>query len=263
MIQQMVTTETDSRGVATVTLDNPSKHNAFDDQLIAQIKTIFDALEADIGVRIVILQATGRSFSAGADLAWMRRMADYSYEENHSDATSMAAMFRRINTLSKPTIARVQGAAFGGGVGLAAVCDLVFATPAVSFCLSEVKLGLIPAVISPFVSAAIGPRAARRYCMTAERFSAATALDLGLVSELCEETELDQRIETTVEILLNNGPLAMAAAKQLVADVAALPITDQLVAETSRRIAEIRGSEEGREGLNAFLEKRSAAWIVG
>lgn len=261
MIQQMVITETDSRGVATVTLNNADKHNAFDDQLIAQISATFDALEADLGVRIVILQATGRSFSAGADLAWMRRMADYSYDENHRDATLMAAMFRRINTLSKPTIARVHGAAFGGGVGLAAVCDLVFATPAASFCLSEVKLGLIPAVISPFVVAAIGPRAARRFCMTAERFSAATALELGLVSELCEEAELDNRIQAIIEKLLINGPAAMAASKQLVADVAGAPINDELVAETSRRIAEIRGSDEGREGLNAFLEKRSASWI--
>jgi len=261
VIQQMVITETDSRGVATVTLDNADKHNAFDDQLIAQISASFEALEADPGVRIVILQATGRSFSAGADLGWMRRMADYSFDENQRDATLMAAMFRRINSLSKPTIARVHGAAFGGGVGLAAVCDLVFATPAASFCLSEVKLGLIPAVISPFVCAAIGPRAARRYCMTAERFSAATALQLGLVSELCEEAELDSRIQAMVERLLINGPAAMAAAKQLVADVAGAPITDELVAETSRRIAEIRGSDEGREGLNAFLEKRSASWI--
>ena len=257
----MVITETDSRGVATVTLDNPDKHNAFDDQLITQISATFDALEADPGVRIVILQATGRSFSAGADLSWMRRMADYSFDENQRDASLMAAMFRRINTLSKPTIARVHGAAFGGGVGLAAVCDLVLATPGASFCLSEVKLGLIPAVISPFVCAAIGPRAARRYCMTAERFSAARALELGLVSELCEDAELDNRIQAIVEKLLINGPTAMAAAKQLVADVAGAPITDQLVVETSRRIAEIRGSQEGREGLNAFLEKRSASWI--
>lgn len=261
MIQQRVISETDSRGVATVTLNNPDKHNAFDDQLIAQISATFETLEADSAVRLVILQAAGRSFSAGADLAWMRRMADYSYEENHRDASLMGAMFRRINTLSKPTIARVHGAAFGGGVGLAAVCDLVFATPAASFCLSEVKLGLIPAVISPFVSAAIGPRAARRYCMTAECFSAATALELGLVSELCENAELDSCIQIVVETLLANGPAAMAAAKQLVADVAAAPITDELVADTSRRIAEIRGSEEGREGLNSFLEKRSAAWI--
>jgi len=258
---KMVLMETDSRGVATVTLNNADKHNAFDDQLIAQISATFEALESDPAVRIVILQAAGRSFSAGADLGWMRRMADYSYEENYRDATLMAAMFRRINELSKPTIARVHGAAFGGGVGLAAVCDLVFATAAASFCLSEVKLGLIPAVISPFVCAAIGPRAARRYCMTAEGFSAATALHLGLVSELCEEAELDNRIQAVVEKLLANGPAAMTAAKQLVAHVAGAPLNDQLTAETSRRIAEIRGTQEGREGLNAFLEKRSAAWI--
>ena len=261
MIEQMVITETDSRGVATVTLNNPDKHNAFDDDLIAQLSRTFETLEADPAVLVVVLQGAGRSFSAGADLAWMRRMADYSYEENHRDARLMAAMFRRINSLSKPTIARVHGAAFGGGVGLAAVCDLVFATAAASFCLSEVKLGLIPAVISPFVIAAIGPRAARRYCMTAEGFSAATALQLGLVSELCEDSELDSRIQAMVEKLLVNGPGAMAAAKQLVADVADAPISDQLVAETSRRIAEIRGTDEGREGLNAFLEKRSPTWI--
>ncbi len=261
MATETVTSRIDSRGVAVVTLNNPNKHNVFDDHLITQISAIFEALEADQSVRVVILQAEGRSFSAGADLGWMRRMADYSHGENISDATLMAEMFRRINTLSKPTIARVQGPAFGGGVGLVACCDLVFATPAAIFCLSEVKLGLIPAVISPFVVAAIGARAARRYCMTAERFSADTALELGLISELCEETELDTGINSMVELLLANGPRAMTAAKKLVADVAGVPLTDELVAETSRRIAEIRGSEEGREGLSAFLQKRSAAWI--
>lgn len=260
-MEQMVITQKDVRGVATVTLNNPDKHNAFDNNLIAQISATFDALEADSFVRVVILQGAGRSFSAGADLAWMRRMADFSHDENISDATLMAEMFRRINSLSKPTIAKVHGAAFGGGVGLVACCDLVFATPAASFCLSEVRIGLIPAVISPFVISAIGARAARRYAMTAERFDAATARQLGLVSELCEEAELDQRIEGLVETLLANGPCAMAAAKQLIADVAGAPITDQLMAETSQRIAVIRGSEEGREGVSAFLQKRAASWI--
>ena len=260
-MEQMVITQKDVRGVATVTLNNPDKHNAFDNNLIAQISATFDALEADSLVRVVILQGAGRSFSAGADLAWMRRMADFSHDENISDATLMAEMFRRINSLSKPTIAKVHGAAFGGGVGLVACCDLVFATPAASFCLSEVRIGLIPAVISPFVISAIGARAARRYAMTAERFDAATARQLGLVSELCEEAELDQRIEGLVETLLANGPCAMAAAKQLIADVAGAPITDQLMAETSQRIAVIRGSEEGREGVSAFLQKRAASWI--
>ncbi len=260
-MEQMVTTQKDVRGVATVTLNNPDKHNAFDNNLIAQISATFGALEEDSSVRVVILQGAGRSFSAGADLAWMRRMADFSHDENIGDANLMAEMFRRINSLSKPTIAKVHGAAFGGGVGLVACCDLVFATPAASFCLSEVRIGLIPAVISPFVIAAIGARAARRYAMTAERFDAATAVQLGLVSELCEEAELDQRIEGLVETLLANGPRAMAAAKQLIADVAGAPITDQLMADTSQRIAVIRGSEEGREGVTAFLQKRAASWI--
>jgi methylglutaconyl-CoA hydratase len=260
-MEQMVTTQKDVRGVATVTLNNPDKHNAFDNNLIAQISATFGALEEDSSVRVVILQGAGRSFSAGADLAWMRRMADFSRDENIGDANLMAEMFRRINSLSKPTIAKVHGAAFGGGVGLVACCDLVFATPAASFCLSEVRIGLIPAVISPFVIAAIGARAARRYAMTAERFDAATAVQLGLVSELCEEAELDQRIEGLVETLLANGPRAMAAAKQLIADVAGAPITDQLMADTSQRIAVIRGSEEGREGVTAFLQKRAASWI--
>ncbi|MGI9285692.1 MAG: enoyl-CoA hydratase/isomerase family protein [Pseudomonadales bacterium] len=257
----MIEVEVDSNGVATVTLNRPAIHNAFDDTMIAALTNAFQQAGDDGQVRALVLAAAGKSFSAGGDLNWMRRMASYSHEENLRDADMLAIMLRTLNYLPKPTIARVQGAAFGGGVGLVSCCDMAVATSRASFCLSEVKIGLIPATISPYVVRAIGERAARRYFTTAERFSATTALKLGLVSELAEHDQLDDCISGLVECLLNNGPEAITKAKQLVFDVAGREVNDTLVASTSRAIADVRGSAEGQEGLTAFLEKRKPNWI--
>lgn len=253
----------DALGRATVTLNRPEIHNAFDDTLIARLTAELKQLEADPQVRVVLLAANGRSFSAGADLNWMRRMADYSREENLADAMGLAELMRTLDGLSRPTIALVQGAAFGGGVGLAAACDIVLATPRASFCLSEVRLGLIPAVISPYVIAAIGARQARRYFLTAERFDAAEGRRLGLVHEIVEAEDLKTRAESLSRTLLSNGPNALAAAKRLVADVAIAAPDERLLADTAERIAELRSSAEGREGLNAFFEKRQPSWKRG
>lgn len=253
----------DALGRATVTLNRPEIHNAFDDTLIARLTAELKQLEADPQVRVVLLAASGRSFSAGADLNWMRRMADYSREENLADAMGLAELMRTLDGLSRPTIALVQGAAFGGGVGLAAACDIVLATPRASFCLSEVRLGLIPAVISPYVIAAIGARQARRYFLTAERFDAAEGRRLGLVHEIVEAEDLKTRAESLSRTLLSNGPNALAAAKRLVADVAIAAPDERLLADTAERIAELRSSAEGREGLSAFFEKRQPSWKRG
>ncbi|BFM13374.1 gamma-carboxygeranoyl-CoA hydratase [Simiduia litorea] len=250
----------DARGVVTVTMNQPDKHNAFDDQVIAQLQAAFDRASADKSVRALVLAAEGKSFSAGADLAWMQRMASYSLAENRRDADALAKMLYTLNHLPFPTLAKVQGAAFGGAVGLVSCCDLAFASARASFCLSEVKIGLIPATISPYVIAAMGERAARRYFLTAERFNASTAKAIGLVSEDVAEAELDQAVETAVCNLLNNSPAALSAAKQLVFDVANRPISQALVDDTSARIAAIRVSEEGQEGLQAFLHKRKPQW---
>lgn len=261
MTEQMIRVELDANGVATVTLNRPEIHNAFDDKVIAQLTDAFQQAGNDGQVRVLILAAEGKSFSAGGDINWMRRMASYSHEENLHDAGMLANMLRTLNYLPKPSIARVQGATFGGGVGLVSCCDMAVATPRASFCLSEVKIGLIPATIGPYVVRAIGEKAARRYFTTAERFSAATALQLGLVSELVEEDQLDTCISGLVQCLLSNGPEAITKAKQLVFDVADHEVDDALIAGTSRAIAQVRGSAEGQEGLTAFLEKRKPDWI--
>ncbi len=256
-------TETDDRGRATLTLNRPDRHNAFDDTLIAALTEELQRLDKDPGVRTVALTGAGKSFSAGADLGWMRRMADYTEEENHADALALAELMRTLDTLSKPTIALVQGAAFGGGVGLVACCDIALAAPAARFCLSEVKLGLIPAVISPYVVAAIGPRAARRYFQTAERFDAEEAWRQGLVHEVVPDGQLEERARQISDQILGNGPRAMAEAKSLVAAVATGPVDHAKIVDTARRIARIRASAEGREGIGAFLEKRHPAWVKG
>lgn len=251
----------DNRGIATVTLNRPEIHNAFDDLLIAELTAVFKSLAADDNVRVVILTGSGRSFSAGADLNWMRRMADYSREENLVDARALAELMQTLDSLPKPTIALVQGAAYGGGVGLVACCDIAIATARATFCLSEVKLGLMPAVISPYVAAAIGPRACRRYFLTAELFAAAEAQRLGLLHEVVKDEEtLRFRGSALGELLLKNGPQAMAAAKDLIAAVAGQPLTAALIDDTAQRIADRRASAEGREGLTAFLEKRQPDW---
>lgn len=255
-----VVTHIDDRGIATITMNNPDKHNAFDDVIIAELTAAFNQVTNDDSVRVVVLASEGKSFSAGADLNWMKRMASYTHTENLRDSHALAEMLRVLNFISKPTIARVQGAAFGGAVGLVSCCDMAVASPRASFCLSEVKIGLIPATISPYVVAAIGQRASRRYFATAERFDAATAYLLGLVSEVVETDELDNTIEQLASQLLTNSPAAVKAAKQLVFDVADRVIDTSLIEDTCTRIADIRVSEEGQEGLSAFLEKRKPAW---
>lgn len=264
MTDQTILTHIDDRGVATLTMNRPELHNAFDDALIAVLTDELKRLERDGRVRVVLLAGSGRSFSAGADLNWMRRIADYTREQNLADALGLAALMQTLNGLSKPTIALVQGAAFGGGVGLVACCDMAIATRRAAFCLSEVRLGLMPAVISPYVLAAIGPRACRRYFLTAEPFDALEALRLGLVHGVVEDdAALQTRALDLAEMLLKNGPQAMAAAKDLISAVSGRPLDDALIADTAGRIADRRASTEGREGLSAFLEKRKAAWVKG
>ena len=247
-------------GVATIRMNRPEVHNAFDDALIAALTSELRRLDRSLLARIIVLAANGKSFSAGADLNWMRRMAKYSQEENLRDALALADLMRTLDGMGKPTIAQVQGAAFGGGVGLVACCDIAIASTEAAFCLSEVRLGLIPSVISPYVIAAIGERAARRYFLTAERFDAVEARRLGLVHEVVEGVALDDTVAKIAGQLLKGGPRALAAAKKLIADVSRRPMDDGLSAETARRIAAIRVEPEGQEGLAAFFDKRSPDW---
>ncbi|EXI74569.1 MAG TPA: enoyl-CoA hydratase/isomerase family protein [Candidatus Accumulibacter phosphatis] len=257
-----IITEVDG-GVGILTLNKAQRHNAFDEELIAEITAGLRDLAADSRVRVVVLSATGRSFCAGADLNWMKRAADYTPEENLLDAKRLAELLATLNELPKPTIARVQGAAYGGGVGLIAACDLAVGTYDAIFALSEVKLGIVPAVISPYVLAAIGERYCRRYMLTAERFSAAEAYRIGLLHELVPgEEQLDDAIAEIVESLLANGPHAQAECKGLIRVVAGQPIDAETIDETTERITRVRASAEGREGLAAFLEKRPPNWLV-
>lgn len=264
MTDATILTHVDELGRATITLNRPELHNAFDDALIAGLVTSLKEFDRDDNVRVVMLAANGKSFSSGADLNWMRRMADYSFDENLADANGLAELMKVLANLSKPTIALVQGAAIGGGVGLVACCDIALASERASFCLSEVKLGLIPAVISPYVATAIGARATRRYFLTAERFDAREACRLGLVHEvLADQEALAERADALSRTILQNSPHAMAAVKELVAEVAHAWLDDDLIADTAERIAEMRASVEGREGLSAFLEKRKPTWVRG
>ena len=256
-----VITDIDDLGVAQIRLNNPDKHNAFDDQMIGQLTEAFIAIADNSNVRAMVLGSEGKSFSAGADLEWMKRMASYSYDENLRDASALALMLKTLNEIPQPTIARIQGPAFGGAVGLVSCCDMAVAASAASFSLSEVKIGLVPATISPYVIAAIGQRAARRYFVTAERFDAHRALQLGLVNEVVDAEQLDQEIARLINTLLANGPEAVTGAKQLVFDVADKPIDQQLIDATCETIAAIRVSEQGQEGLQAFLERRKPQWI--
>jgi methylglutaconyl-CoA hydratase len=249
-----------AEGIATLWLDRPERHNAFDDALIGDLIGAIDELGKDQAVRVVMLAGKGKSFSAGADLGWMRRMAGASEAENEADAAVLAELMHRLNSLAKPTIALVQGAALGGGVGLVAACDVAVAAADAVFSLSEVRLGLIPSVISPYVIAAIGPRAARRYFLTAERFDAATAERLGLVHGVVPADQLLTEGRKLAVLLSQNPPIAMAEAKRLIADVAGRPVDAGLRAETARRIAKLRAGAEAREGVSAFLEKRKPRW---
>jgi methylglutaconyl-CoA hydratase len=247
-------------GVATVWMDRADAHNAFNETLIDELTRAFEALGHDPVVRVVVLAGRGKSFSAGADLEWMKRAADYSQEENRRDARKLAKMYASIHRLSKPTIARVHGAALGGGVGLTAVCDIAVASSRASFATTEVKLGLIPSVISPYVIAAIGRRQAHRYFVTAERFDAEEAQRIGLVHLVCELDELNNKVAGIAEMLIAGSPMAQAAAKELIFHVADRPIGDAMIEDTAQRIAKARATTDAREGIAAFLEKRKPHW---
>jgi methylglutaconyl-CoA hydratase len=247
-------------GVVEVTLNRPEVHNAFNDAVIARLTGIFQELAADPAVRVILLCANGSSFSAGADLNWMKRMAGYTEAQNRDDALGLARMLRTLNELPKPTVAIVQGPAFAGGCGLVAACDIAIAVESAQFALTEVKLGLIPATIGPYVLAAIGARACRRFFLTAERFSAKQALDLGLVHALAPAEELRGVATDIVNRLLEAGPSALAESKRLIRDLAGRPVDDALMTDTAERIAAVRASAEGRDGVGSFLEKRKPGW---
>lgn len=256
-----IVTEVDS-GVGIVTLNRADRHNAFDSQTIDELVQALASMAGDSEVRVVVLSSAGKTFCAGADLEWMRTAAKWTSAENEADARMLAEMLHRLATLPKPTIARVQGSAFGGGVGLIAACDIAVATFDAQFALSEVKLGLVPATIAPHIIAAIGERHARRYMLTAERFSAAEAYRLGLLHEMvADEAALDQALGSVIDALLANGPAALAECKDLIRTVAGQPIDGRLIAETARRIARVRASEEGRQGIAAFLEGGKPGWV--
>jgi methylglutaconyl-CoA hydratase len=243
-----------------VTLNRPEVHNAFDDRLIADLGRTFERLGADAAIRCVVLAGAGPSFSAGGDLAWMRRMAAFDEAHNIADARALAELFETLNHLPKPSIAMVHGACFAGGVGLVACCDIAIATDDAVFAISEVRLGLVPSALSPYVVAAIGAQAARRYFLTAERFSAAEARRLGLVHETGTPEACAATLERLLAALATGGPGAQARAKALIFDVAERPVTPAITALTALRIAEARASAEAREGLAAFFEKRKPAW---
>ena len=246
---------------ATVTLARAESRNAFNDELIGELTRAFTELGSRDDVRVIVLAGAGPAFCAGADLNWMRRMADYTREQNLADAGALAEMLRVIHECPKPTIARVQGDVYAGGMGLVACCDLAVSVDSAVFCLSEVKLGLIPATISPYVIRAMGARAAHRYFLTAERFDAAEALRTGFVQAVVAPEALDAKVEELVRALLGAGPAAVRACKRLVRDVAQREIDAALIAETVAAIADIRASDEGREGVSAFLQKRRPAWL--
>ena len=246
--------------IATIWMNRPEVHNAFDEALIADLSAACRQLDADDSVRAVVLAGRGKSFSAGADLAWMKRAANYTVEENLADAGALAAMLRTLADMKKPTVARVQGAALGGGTGLTAACDIAIASSTAVFATSEVKFGIIPSAISPYVLRAIGPRQALRYFQSAERFDAARARELGLVHEVVAPDALDAKVAEVVASLLQCGPKAQAAAKDLIRAVAHQPINDVVVADTVQRIAHLRATPEAKEGVAAFLEKRAPNW---
>jgi methylglutaconyl-CoA hydratase len=246
--------------IATVSLNRPEVRNAFNETLISELTTVFMSLRSDNRVRGIVLQAVGKAFCAGADLNWMQKMASYSHAENVGDATNLATMLRTMYECPKPVIAKIQGDTFAGGIGLVAACDMAIATPTARFCLSEVKLGLIPATIAPYVIRALGARQAHRYFLTAEIFDAHEAQRIGLVHETSHD--LDARVKTLTDNLLAASPAALAECKRLLHDVAHAPITDALVKDTAERIANVRASDEGKAGVAAFLHKQTPAWVV-
>jgi len=246
--------------VATLTLNRPEVRNAFNETMIAELTSSFTAFNARDDIRAVVLAANGKAFCAGADLNWMKKMAGYSDDENRADAMLLANMLSSIYRCSKPVIARVNGDAYAGGMGLIAACDIVVAVQSARFCLSEARLGLIPATIAPYVIRALGEQASRRYFLSAEQFDCATALRLGLVSEAVSAEQLDATVQQIVQTLCANGPQAVRACKQLVQDMAGRELNDALIEDTAARIARTRAGAEGREGVASFLEKRAPAW---
>jgi methylglutaconyl-CoA hydratase len=247
--------------VARVYLNRPDVRNAFNDAVIAELTVAFRDLGADPALRAIVLGGHGRAFCAGADLNWMRTMAGYSWEQNRADAQALADMLWAVYSCPLPVVGRVHGDCYAGGLGLAAACDVLVAVDGIQFCLSEARLGLLPATIGPYVVRALGAQASRRYFTTAERFASAEAHRLGFVHELCSAGELDDKVNAVVQTLLANGPAAVKACKRLVQDVAGQPLTAELREDTARRIADIRASAEGREGVQAFLQKRSPSWL--
>ncbi len=249
--------------VAHVWLNRPEVRNAFNDGVIAELTLAFAAFAADDALRAVVLGGHGKAFCAGADLSWMKQMAGYDWEQNRADAQQLADMLWAIHDCPLPVVARIHGDCYAGGVGLAAVCDIRVAAQGVTFCLSEARLGLIPATIGPYVMRAIGESASRRYFTTAERFGAGEAQRIGLVHEAVAAQELDATVDAIVAALVANGPRAVRACKRLVLDLAGAPIDESLRADTARRIADIRASDEGKEGVRSFLEKRPPGWNAG
>jgi methylglutaconyl-CoA hydratase len=249
-------------GVATVTLNRPEVRNAFSDEVIAEITAVFSELGERDEVRCIVLGANGPAFCAGADLNWMKRMAGYGRDENLADAAALANMLRVLYHCAKPTIARVQGDVYAGGTGLVAACDIAVCVDTAQFCLSEVKLGLIPATISPYVIRAMGARAAHRYFLTAERFDAAEALRIGFVHQVVSADQLEAAVAALAQALVQAGPQAVKATKALVQDIGGKDITQMLVERTVHAIAEVRVSPEGQEGIQAFLGKRKPDWLL-
>ena len=247
--------------VATIWMNRPDLHNAFDEILIAELTAACIALDDDNDVRLVVLAGRGKSFSAGADLNWMKRAANNGIADNLNDARALAQMLRTIAEMKKPTIARVQGAALGGGMGLAAACDIAVASTKAVFATSEVKFGIIPSAISPYVLRAIGARQAYRYFQSAERIDATRAREIGLVHEAVEPEQLEAKVQEIVDALLQGGPLSQAAAKELIRAVDGQKVNETLVEDTAHRIAHLRATPEAREGISAFLDKRTPNWI--
>ena len=247
--------------LATVTLNRPEVRNAFNETAIAEVTQAFRELGSDDSVRVIVLAARGPAFCAGADLNWMKKIAAYTRDENQADAAQLAAMLHTIYVCPKPVVARIQGDCYAGGMGLVAACDIAVAAEQANFCLSEVKLGLIPATISPYVIKAMGENSARRYFLTAERFSAHEARRIGFVQEVVAADALDATVDAIVHALASASPNAVKEAKRLVREVAGRPLSDALIADTAERIAAIRASDEGREGVQSFLEKRKPGWL--
>jgi len=251
-----------SHRVAVLWLARETVRNAFNETSIAELTQAFETLGRDEGIRAIVLAAKGPAFCAGADLAWMKRMAGFSHDENRADAMKLATMLRTVYECPKPVLARVHGDAYAGGIGLLAACDIAVAAHDASFCLSETKLGLIPATIGPYVIRAMGSHYARRYFLTAEKFDAGEAYRIGLIHDIAPAEELDGKVNELLGALMLTSANAVTEAKRLVRDLAGRPIDDSIVADTAERIAQVRVTEDGREGVRSFLEKRKPRWVA-